>query len=100
MPPDIKAHGDRSDHAAMELQTAAKMRWRLHLDFLPVQGLAGDQPYLEGDLCQSRNAFDRTEQGHERRQVIGAHVKKRSSAGLVIKLGIRMPAFMAVAEHV
>ena len=45
------------------------------------------------------HALDRAQQGDQRGQVVRAHVEHRAAADLVVELGIRMPALVAVADH-
>src|SRR5579885_1093895 len=44
MCPDIKAGDDRGHRAALEIDHACKMGWRLDRYPLPIPGLAGDNP--------------------------------------------------------
>ena len=41
----------------------------------------------------------RAQQGDERGQVVRPHVEQRPAAGLVVEVGVGMPALVAVAEH-
>ena len=45
------------------------------------------------------DAAHRADQVDQGGQVVGAHVEHRAAAGLVVELGIGVPALVAVAQH-
>ncbi len=65
----------------------------------PCAGAGADGAGRSGAARHRHHRGDRTEQGHQRRQVVRAHVQERSAARLVVEVGIGMPSFVSRDDH-
>ncbi len=98
--PHVEGRRDRPDGTVGELEDGGGVCGALDVDDLPVLGLAGDPPLQEGGLGHSGHTVDRSDEVHQRRQIVRPHVEQWPASGLVVELGVRMPVLVAVAHHV
>src|ERR1041384_1435152 len=89
--PDGEAHQNRTHGAVDEIENARIMRRNLDRHFRAGQRLAGDESFGKTDARRGGDALDWADEGHQRGEVIRAHVVHRAAPGLVVKLGARVP---------
>ncbi len=99
LPARLEARDEVRGHAVRELHRGGRVRRRRGRE-----ALAGARPDLDRALQRARrgeagDALDRPEQGHDRGQVVRAHVEQRARAVGVEDVGVRVPGLLAADEH-
>ena len=95
----VEGGKQRGDGAGGEAHLSGQIGIHIHLNLFAVVGLRGDGALREGGLGKALKGVHLSQQMHQCRHVIGAHVHHGAAAPLVIKFRVRMPGFVAMADH-